>query len=63
MGVKMSVAGDIKKNAADTLGTQWTVRNGMVVPSASDLVLANDAVRLEAATVLYADLDGSTDLV
>ena len=59
----MSVADDIKKNAADTFGAAWTVRDGQVVPSASDLKLTNDAVRFEAATVLYADLDQSTDLV
>lgn len=59
----MSVADDIKKNAADTFGTQWAVRDGQVVPEASDLKLSNDAVRFESATVLYADLDQSTDLV
>lgn len=59
----MSVADDIKKNAADTFGTKWSVRDGQVVPDASDLKLTNDAVRFEKATVLYADLDQSTDLV
>ena len=59
----MSVADDIKKNAAETFGTQWAVRDGLVVPAASDLKLTNDAIRFETATVLYADLDGSTDLV
>lgn len=59
----MSVADDIKQNASDTLGTKWTVRDGQVVPEASDLKLTNDAVRFEKATVLYADLDQSTDLV
>lgn len=59
----MSVADDIKKNAKDTFGSTWTVRNGTVVPSAADLKLTNDAVRFETATVLYADLDQSTALV
>jgi class 3 adenylate cyclase len=59
----MSVADDIKKNAADTFGTMWTVRNGQVVPAASDLKMTNDAVQFDTATILYADLDGSTDLV
>ncbi len=40
----MSVADDIKKNAKDTFGSTWTVRNGAVVPSAADLKLTNDAV-------------------
>tara|TARA_Y100000780_G_scaffold221390_1_gene229623 strand:+ start:621 stop:1319 length:699 start_codon:yes stop_codon:yes gene_type:complete len=59
----MSVADDIKQNASDTFGSQWTVRDGQVVPNASDLKLSNDAVRFEKATILYADLDQSTDLV
>lgn len=59
----MSVADDIKKNSSETFGTKWTVRDGQVVPSANDLKLKNDAVRFETATVLYADLDQSTDLV
>lgn len=59
----MSVADDIKKNAADTFGTKWASRKGQVVPEPSDLKLSNDAVLLDKATVLYADLDQSTDLV
>ncbi|WP_232479762.1 adenylate/guanylate cyclase domain-containing protein [Sphingomonas sp. TX0522] len=59
----VSVADDIAKNAADTFGTAWTTRAGMVVPAANDLRMANDAVEFETATILYADLDGSTDLV
>lgn len=59
----MSLADDIKKNSADTFGAKWTERDGQLVPDASDLKLANDAVRFEKATVLYADLDQSTDLV
>jgi class 3 adenylate cyclase len=54
----MSVADDIKKNSANTFGTKWIVRDGQVVPDASDLKLSNDAVRFEKA-----DLDQSTDLV
>lgn len=38
-------------------------RNGRVVPEASDLKLGNDAVEFARATVLYADLTGSTKLV
>ena len=40
----------------------WTARDGQVVPSSEDLKLGNDAVKLDG-TVLYADLDGSTDMV
>jgi class 3 adenylate cyclase len=40
----------------------WSVRDGQVVPDSEDLKLGNDAVKLDG-TVLYADLDGSTDMV
>ena len=40
----------------------WTTRDGQVVPAPSDLKLGNDAVKLNA-TVLYADMNGSTSLV
>ncbi len=59
----MSIADDIRKNSSDAFGTKWTVRDGVVVPSASDLKLSNDAVHFKTATILYADLDGSTSLV
>src|SRR5271166_3102827 len=61
-------------NASNTLGQQlehevkrifreiWAVRDGQKVPESEDLQLGNDAVRLDG-TVLYADLDGSTDMV
>lgn len=40
----------------------WTARDRQVVPEPDDLGLANDAVGLDA-TVLYADMSGSTKLV
>ena len=59
----MSVADDIRKSSKDAFGSQWTVRDGVVVPAASDLKLSNDAVHFKTATILYADLDASTSLV
>lgn len=59
----MSFADDITANAKSTYETKWTSRDGTVVPQATDLKLSNDAVRFASATVLYADLDSSTDLV
>jgi len=59
----MSAADYIKKNAKDSFSSQWTVRNELIVPAASDLKLANEAFHFENATILYADLDGSTDLI
>lgn len=59
----MSVADDITSNSKATYQSAWEVRKGTVVPSATDLKLSNDAVHFDNATILYADLDGSTNLV
>lgn len=40
----------------------WSTREGKKVPESGDLALGNDAVMLDG-TVLYADLDDSTNLV
>jgi class 3 adenylate cyclase len=57
--------------ANSTLATQvatifkeaWATRAGQKVPEPSDLKLGNDAVEFDVATILYADLTGSTKLV
>ncbi len=59
----MSIADDITSNSKATFGTAWSVRKGTVVPDPKDLKLSNDAVYFDRATVVYADLDGSTNLV
>lgn len=59
----MSILDDIKANAENTFGQAWTVRNGVVVPDPKEIKHSNDAVYFEKATILYADLDSSTDLV
>lgn len=59
----MSIADDITSNSKATYGTAWSVRKGTVVPDPKDLKLSNDAVYFDRATVVYADLDGSTNLV
>jgi class 3 adenylate cyclase len=41
----------------------WSTRAGRQVPDPDDVRLGNDAVVLDPATVLYADLRGSTRLV
>lgn len=47
----------------DTVFTQaWTRRKGQQVPDTDDVALENEAVELDA-TVLYADLAGSTKMV
>ena len=59
MGLK-----DDLEDAVETIieQEQWTTREGEVVPEPEDLGLGNDAVKFEA-TVLYADMADSTDLV
>lgn len=58
----MGLADDLRAVVRDIFRTQWTSRDGLVVPGDADLKLGNDAVKLEA-TVLYADLADSTKLV
>lgn len=59
----MALAEDLKAQVAQIFKESWSIRNGTVVPEPADLKLSNDAVVLERATVLYADLTGSTTLV
>jgi class 3 adenylate cyclase len=59
----MALADDLKAEVATIFGSNWTTRAGQVVPEPADLKLLNDAVEFERATVLYADLTGSTNLV
>ena len=53
---------DLKEVVAKILREQWSTREGKVVPEPEDLELGNDAIGLDA-TILYADIDGSTQLV
>jgi class 3 adenylate cyclase len=56
----------LKDDLEDEVGTIfrkiWTERDGEVVPSEDSIKLGNDGVKLDA-TVLYADMADSTDLV
>ena len=58
----MALGDDLKEAVEQVLQNVWSTRTGSVVPEAEDLRLGNDAVKLEG-TVLYADLDESTQLV
>jgi class 3 adenylate cyclase len=42
---------------------RWDTTTGRVVPEPVGIALGNTAVELESATVLYADIDGSTSMV
>lgn len=59
----MTLLDDLKEHVASTFRARWETRDGRIVPSPSDLKLTNDAVFLDQATVLYADLTGSTKMV
>ena len=60
MGLKDNLAGEVK----ETFSKAWEAQKTDSVPAPEDLRLnANHAKDLEKATVLYADLDGSTDMV
>jgi class 3 adenylate cyclase len=59
MALKQDLEAQVKKIFAD----EWSSREGKVVPEPTDLTLGNDAVEFDRATILYADLSGSTKLV
>jgi class 3 adenylate cyclase len=60
MGLKTDLEAEVKA----TFATLWQEQSTTSVPAAEDLRLnANHAKDLETATVLYADLDGSTNMV
>lgn len=58
----MTLADDLKGKVKEIFRSQWTTRDGSVVPESEDIGLGNDAVKLDAVT-LYADLVESTELV
>ena len=58
----MGLANDLKSEVGTIFRTSWSTRDGQVVPDTPDMKLGNDGVTLDA-TVLYADIDGSTNMV
>lgn len=58
----MGTREEIQSFVNDTVTSAWESRIGQKVPTPDDLALKNSAVELEA-TVLYADLAGSTKMV
>jgi class 3 adenylate cyclase len=60
----MALADDLKTWVNETFIDEWEIQETASVPNPEDLRLnSNHAKDLKAATVLYADLDGSTDMV
>jgi class 3 adenylate cyclase len=58
----MSLKDDLQGEVRKIVRSAWQCRDGKVVPDPEDLLLGNDAIDLDA-TVLYADMNGSTSLV
>ncbi len=58
----MAISDDLRTQVRNTFQTAWTTRDGTVVPATADVKLSNDGVNLDA-TVLYADLSESTQMV
>lgn len=58
----MTLKSELESFVKTTHGSQWSRRDGRVVPDTSNLTAKNEAVDLQA-TVLYADLADSTGLV
>ena len=58
----MSLSDDYAKAVREVFRNKWSIRKGTKVPESGDVGLGNDAVELDG-TVLYADLDASTNLV
>ena len=54
---------ELQSAVADIFSARWASRTGQVVPDPEDLRLGNDVVEFDRATVLYADLQGSTHMV
>lgn len=58
----MTLKTDLEQYCHDIFTSQWTERNGTVVPSDASVTMLNDGVFIDA-TVLYADLADSTVMV
>jgi class 3 adenylate cyclase len=60
----MAFKDDLESTVKRIFREQWETRKGTKVPDPEDLALGkNDAIEFDRATVLYADLSGSTALV
>jgi class 3 adenylate cyclase len=59
----MALKDDLDREVKTIFASNWTTANKTTVPDPASLGLGNDAGLFEEATVLYADLDGSTAMV
>lgn len=64
LGAPMSLKDDVSNEVSAIFSGEWQEETTTKVPAPEDLRLdAKHAKKLESATVLYADLDGSTNMV
>ena len=59
----MALKDDLTSEVINIFKTKWSETSARVIPIPSDLGLGNEAKLLEDAVVLYADLEGSTNMV
>ncbi len=59
----MALKDDLDSFVKKSFNENWENRKGQVVPEPSDLKSSNEAIEFERATVLYADISGSTSMV
>jgi class 3 adenylate cyclase len=59
----MTLKDDLNTFVKKSFKENWSCRKGQVVPEPTDLKSSNDAVEFDRATVLYADISGSTSMV
>jgi hypothetical protein len=59
----MGLLDEMRTEVEEIFSEGWNAPDGRVVPDPDDLLLSNDARYFKRATVLYADLAGSTKLV
>jgi class 3 adenylate cyclase len=58
----MALVDELESEVKKIFSTEFSERDGRKVPEPEDILLGNDAVKLNA-TILYADINGSTKLV
>jgi len=58
----MVTTDELRREISEIFATTWQKRNGLKVPNSDEIKLGNDAVKINA-TVMYADLVKSTELV
>jgi class 3 adenylate cyclase len=59
----VALSDDLKSEVTTIFRDAWEVTSGRVVPVPSSVSLGNKAIEFDSATLLYADLDGSTSMV